>query len=206
MSSIFRIKVNKQEELDSIYAQALEKLNNFFDIKWEQNKPKVYIVSDRETAESLRDKQTPNWVVGWNGNGVVFVLDKDVALKTESTIQDDEDYKMLIVHELAHLYFKIVTGGKTQPNWLWEGTSIVAAGQAEKWKKPTEFRNFLDSNDVYSEAGYALLLLIQKFGKEKFIQILKNYKTYSGDFSILFKNTYNMELSYTSFEALLKKQ
>ncbi len=206
MSSIFRIKVNKEEELDSIYAKALEKLNNFFDINWEQNKPKVYIVSDRETAESLRDKKTPSWVVGWSGNGVVFVLDKDVALKTESTIHDDEDYKMLIIHELAHLYFKIVTGGKTHPNWLWEGTSILATGQAEKWKKPLEFKNFLDNKDVYSEAGYALLLLVQKFGKEKFIQMLKSYKTYDEDFSILFKNTYNMELSYITFEDLLKNK
>ncbi|OGC59451.1 hypothetical protein A2380_00650 [candidate division WWE3 bacterium RIFOXYB1_FULL_43_24] len=206
MSKIFRIKINEQKELESVYAQSLDKLNNFFDIRWEQNKPKVYIVSDRETAESLRGKQTPDWIVGWNGDGGAFVLDKDIFLNTKNTNRDNDDYKMLIMHELAHLYFKIVTGGKTQPNWLWEGTSILASGQAEKWNKPAEFRSFLDNKDVYSEAGHALLLLTRQFGKEKFIQMLKNYKTYDGDFSGLFKNTYDMELTYATFEGLIKHQ
>ncbi len=206
MSSIFDISKNENPELETIYTKAMEELNEFFQMNWELNRPKIYVVKDRETAESIRNMETPDWVVGWNNNGIVFVLSKEVFSSASKTGSSDDDYRMLITHELAHLFFRIITGGKTQPNWLWEGVSILAAGQAQRWDKPVRLNGFLDNRNVYSEAGYALLLLSKKFGREKLVQMLKNYKTFAGDFSILFHNTFNLELNYITFNKLFEEQ
>ncbi|KKS76849.1 MAG: hypothetical protein UV49_C0004G0024, partial [candidate division WWE3 bacterium GW2011_GWA2_42_9] len=66
-------------------------------------------------------------------------------------------------------------------------------------------RTFLDNSDVYTEAGYAMSLLSTKFGKEKLLQLLKGYKTFSGDFSNLFRDVYQLELNYDTFNSLIQK-
>lgn len=205
MSNIFQISTNPNEELENIYAQAMVDLNDFFQIKWVRNRPKVCVVPNRETIDALRDQETPKWLVGWDSDNFVFVLSKSSFETDSSHPYTDEDYKMLIKHELAHAYFRIATGGRTQPKWLWEGVSILASGQVEKWKKPEAFKTFLDNNDVYTEAGYALSLLTNKFGKEKLIQLLKGYKSFSGDFSNIFRDVYQLELNYDTFNSLIQK-
>ncbi len=205
MSNIFSITTTNDTELENTCINAIDELNAFFQMNWAVNLPKVCVVDNRKTINALRGEDTPRWLVGWSTDRFVYVLNKD-AFPTDSDHDYSEiDYKMLIKHELAHAFFKVVTGGKTQPNWLWEGISILASGQAEVWKKPVEFKSFLDNKDVYAESGYALLLLSNKFGKDKLIKLLKDYKSYSSDFSKLFQETYNMELNYSTFNNLIEK-
>lgn len=205
MRNVFDITLSKNHELDNIYEISMEELNKFFQMNWAVNKPKVCVVDNRATIDALKDQQTPRWLVGWSMDRNVYVLHKDSFATDSDHKYSEDDYKMLIKHELAHAFFKIVTGGKTQPGWLWEGVSILASGQAEVWKKPTEFKSFLDNKDTYAEAGYALLLLYNKYGKDKLVNLLKDYKSYSGDFSKLFQETYDMELKYDTFNSLFEK-
>ncbi len=205
MRNVFDITLSKNHELDNIYEISMEELNKFFRMNWAVNKPRICVVDNRATIDALKDQETPRWLVGWSMDRTVYVLHKDSFATDSDHKYSEDDYKMLIKHELAHAFFKIVTGGKTQPVWLWEGVSILASGQAEAWNKPTEFRSFLDNKDTYAEAGFALLLLSNKYGKDKLVKFLKDYKSYSGDFSKLFQETYNMELNYDTFNSMFEK-
>jgi len=202
MSNIFNITLSKNQKLESIYEESIEALNHFFSINWTVNRPKIYVVDNRATIDALKDQKTPRWLVGWGVDRVIYVLNEDSFSTDSDRKYSEDDYKMLIKHELAHAFFKVVTGGKTQPNWLWEGISILASGQAEVWKKPVEFKSFLDNEDVYLESGYALLLLSNKFSKDKLVQTLKKYKTFQGDFSKLFQEEFDAELNYNFFNRL----
>lgn len=204
MSNIFNITVSKNQKLENIYEESIEALNHFFSINWAVNKPKICVVDNRATINALKDQETPKWLVGWSMDRTVYVLNEDSFSTDSDHKYSDDDYKMLIKHELAHSFFKIVTGGKTQPNWLWEGISILASGQAEVWKKPVEFKSFLDNKDVYAESGYALLLLSEKYGKDKLVLALKKYKTFQGEFSKLFQEEFEAELNYDFFNKLIK--
>ncbi len=166
----------------------------------------VFVVNDRDTINILHGEETGEWIVGWiAGGNIVFVLNKDKFGEHSVHKYDADDYYKLIKHELAHLFFKVITGGKTGPKWLWEGVSIMVSGQAEKWVKPAEFKGFLDGKDVYIELGYALQLLTEKYDKDKLLQFLKAYKGFDGDISVLFKETYGFDLNYSSFNSLLKQ-
>ena len=67
-----------------------------------------------------------------------------------------------------------------------------------------EFKSFLDNKDVYAESGYALLLLSEKYGKDKLVLALKKYKTFQGEFSKLFQEEFEAELNYDFFNKLIK--
>ena len=183
-------------------------LKNFFGLNWTRNTPKIYLVDSRKTIDGLEDKQTPDWLVGWATERTAYVLEKNAFAADSSHNYSEKDYKMLITHELAHLFYKVVTGGKTKPNWLWEGVSVYISGQSNEWGKPKSLHVFLDNPEdkaLYTEAGYAIALLIKHYGQDKFIQMLKKYKTYTGEFSALFEETYEMPLSYESFNQLTDK-
>lgn len=206
MTNIFKVTQIENQQLEEYYDRAMKELIEFFGIKWVRNRPGVFMVDDRDTINSIWGTETDDWVVGWiNGGEMVFVLNKDKFEGNTTHKYNDEDYYKLIKHELAHLFFKIATGNKTGPKWLWEGVSILVSGQAEQWGKPKEFKGFLEGKDVYKESGYALLLLVNKHGKDKLLEFLKTYKDFSGDLSILFKKTYSLELSYDTFNDLLKQ-
>lgn len=207
MNNIFNIKTSENEELEKIYEEAMNELNGFFNMNWVINKPKIIIVDDRKTINALRNEETPRWVVGWSTGETVYILNKN-SFSTESSHDDysEDDYEMLIKHELAHSFFKIMTGNKTQPKWLWEGVSILASGQAEAWEKPLELKSFLDEENIYKEAGYALLLISNKYGKNKIIQLLKRFKTYQGEFPELFQEEFGAPLNYDFFNNLIQNQ
>lgn len=204
MSNFYKVTQLKDEKLEEYYERAMKELIEFFEIKWVRNRPGVFIVDDRDTINSIQGSETGEWVIGWiNGGEMAFLLNKDKFEGNTSHKYNDADYYKLIKHELAHLFFKITTGKKTGPKWLWEGVSILASGQAEQWGKPKEFKGFLDGSDIYTESGYALLLLVNKYGKDKLLKLLKAYKDFSGDLSVLFKEIYGLELSYATFNDLL---
>jgi len=208
MSNIFKISQTENSKLEEVYKNSMVLLKSFFGLNWTRNTPKIYLVDSRKTIDGLEDKQTPEWLVGWATERTVYVLEKD-AFDTDSNHNySEKDYEMLITHELAHLFFKVITGNKTGIKWLWEGVSVYISGQAETWERPKTLHLFLDDPEnkvLYSESGYAVLLLIKHHGKDKFIQLLKKYKNYTGEFSNLFEETYGIPLSYESFNQLILK-
>ena len=124
-----------------------------------------------------------------------------------------EEYKALLAHELCHLFFRVSTGGNRMPIWLNEGLSDYTSGNMQFKKKPEEFASFLESFNsggagVYAEAPFAVEALINAYGKEKILTLLKKIKETGQSmtkerFEELFKKVYGFGLSYIEFNRLI---
>lgn len=206
---IFRIKAEKDRFIDSLFPKIMAELNLFYGIKLERNVPRVFIVDDRKTIDALKGVKSERWVVGWAEHRNIYLLNKG-KFETESSHQySDSDYSKLLKHEIAHMFYRTITG-TDKPRWLTEGLSLYLADQLEQRKKPAEFKNFLNYYDkseagVYAESGFVVKLLIDKFGKDLMIKYLKQLKISSeeGSVSKFFKEVFGVELSYSALNKLI---
>jgi len=206
---VFEINKINNPKLDEVYEKSMEELDSFFELGWKYNRPNLIIVPDRKTINSLKGKETKEWVVGWTSGNAVYIL-SDKNYETESNHKySDEEYFALLKHELAHCFANIFSGFCQKPIWLLEGISIFLSGQLKLKTKPKRFSKFLDffengGEGVYSESGFAVKFLVEKYGKEKLLQLLKKAKKFDSkeDFADLFKSIYNFELNYNNLEVL----
>ncbi len=192
-----------------MFANSVSKLNRFFGLRWKHDLPRVFIMKDRRTIDALSEKKTERWIVGFNDQRYIFALD-NASMEKESSHRKrtPKEYASLINHELSHAFFSQLSGGITKPRWLNEGVSIYASGQIKF--KPKEFKEFLEFFDqsgkgVYGEAGYAVKILIEKFGKPKLLKLVKGLgraKTRTL-FNAEFKKIYGFAPSYKTFNHLL---
>jgi len=190
-------------------------LKVFFDIYPKEKAPKLIMVPDRRTIDAFFGRSTESWIVGWADGVNVYVLCPENYEKESSQKYSIEDYRALIKHELCHLFvLKTCEASRnTAPLWIWEGTAIYVSGQ-NKLKKPLhEFHKFLklkdystDPKGLYYESGFAVGLLIEKYGKEKFLTMLKHLKNIESEeeFNRYFKKLYGFELSIENFNKRLK--
>lgn len=202
-------KINKiiHPKLDEIYAKSMEELDSFFKINWKYNRPNLILVPDRKTINSLKGQKTESWVVGWVGNGIVYLLDDQNFEKESNHKYSDEEYFALLKHELAHCFSNIVSNFSRKPVWLLEGISIYLSGQNKLKTKPKKFEKFIDffdkgGKEIYSESGFAVLFLVKKYGKRKLLSLLRGSKESESkeNFAKLFKSIYGFELSYENFK------
>jgi hypothetical protein len=170
--------------------------------------PKVFLVENRKTIDELRGIKTQAWSVGWINKKDVFILDKKNYERDSNHKYTDKDYEMIVKHELAHCFFCVLSGGKTEPDWLWEGVAIYASGQINKKKLSQKLNSFIDiysgkkkNLQVYKEAGFAVGILIKKFGKRKLLTLIRKLNDINSkkDFKELFKKIYSQNLEYSLF-------
>ncbi len=178
-------------------------LNIFYEINWIHHLPKIVIVDNRETINLLKGEETEKWIVGWSEGKTVYILNKDNFGKESDHVYHPDEYSALIKHELSHSFYNILAGGNHTPVWLNEGVAIYTSGQIKFKKKPIVFSKFLEfyevgGKEVYSEAGFFVDGLVEKFGKQKllnFIKNLKNIKT-KEKFEESFTKEYGFNLTY----------
>ncbi|PIN92709.1 hypothetical protein COU61_01290 [Candidatus Pacearchaeota archaeon CG10_big_fil_rev_8_21_14_0_10_35_13] len=207
---VFDINLRDDDFVKGIYDDSMSELDKFFGLGWNRNKPKVFLVPDRKTIDSLESKKTEDWVVGWGYQTDVYVLDYKNYEKESSHKYSIEEYAALIMHELAHSFIHVITGFSSNvPTWLNEGLAIYLSGQNKFKKKPENLKNFLEYYNqggmhVYGGSGFAVEFLVKTYGKEKILKVLKSLKGVDTKekFSELFKKTYGFELKYESFKVL----
>jgi hypothetical protein len=209
---IFQIKQKKNKFLEEVYNKSMQELNDFYGINWIENRPKIVIVNDRKTIDSLHSRKTEDWLVGWADFGSTIYLLNSLNYKTESNHTfKKESYSMLIKHELSHLFFGILIKQNYAPVWLNEGVAIYLSGQNKFKKEIQEFKTFLNyydkgSCEVYNESGFFVQMLVEKYGKEKFLKFLislqkiKNRK----EFDSLFFKTYKFSLNYKEINKIIE--
>lgn len=158
-------------------------MNDFFEIDWIENRPRLLLVPDRATIDAMWQKKTEDWLVGWavRTESVYMLSDKNYEQESRHTYSD-ERYFATLKHELAHCFFNVVTDNSYKPVWLKEGVSIFLAKQHLMRKRPEKFSIFLDyfsqgGEGVYSESGFAVEFLINIYGKEKLLLLLKQIKS-----------------------------
>lgn len=205
---IFKLLQTQDEMLQVQYDKSMKELSSFFNLNWIHNQPKLFIVPDRKTIDSLRGQKTKDWVVGWSTSGSVYLLSKDNYETQSCHSYSDKKYFALLKHELAHSFFNVIAQ-TSYPLWLNDGVSIFISGQLEFKKRPPKLNRFLNSTTnyqegMYEESGFAVEFLVEKFGKEKLLDLIKNLKDIKSDqeMNVLFKSIYCFDLSYENFEVL----
>jgi len=179
-------------------------LNDFFEIKWKLFRPRILVAPDRKVLEEIREEETPEWVVGSTiGDRIVVLLSYEVAKKGDRNyIRTREDFYKLIKHELCHC-FTFRAAGPQKPKWVAEGISLYVADQLNRYPKPSKFAGFLDDDKIYQESGYVIGLLIENYGKGKFLNFLHALKTKKAPTA--FKEVYGLPLTYKTFNELISK-
>ncbi len=209
----YDIKVSENLSLADFYSQAMQELDAFYELNWTENKPKIFILSTKEDIQKCREQMgLSNFkgASGWVGNGSVYIVSKEIYNELMTPLDLDEQYLMLIKHELSHLFFQHVSNFNSRPDWIWEGCAIYLSGQNKYKKTPemfTDFLKFFDKNvegNVYQESGFVIQLLVEKFGKEKLLDLIKRLKECKSteDLNRLFLEIYNLELSYETINEL----
>ena len=185
--------------------QSHQKLCQFFNLDWKENKPGLILIEDRHSIDILQGAKTEGWIIGFYIGNDIFVLDYEKFGKESSHRHyTPEKYRCLIKHELAHLFIRSIAN-TNKPVWLNEGVCVYVSGQLKHRKEiPEKLSTFLDYYDhsgssVYGEAGFFVEVLVNKFGKEKLIELLKLMKEKKPDkkeFNKLFKQVYGFKLEY----------
>ena len=201
---IFDLSPSEDKESPKMYAQAMDELNDFFEIEWKLFRPRILIAPNRKILEEIREEETPDWVVGSTiGDRVVVLLSYEISKKGERTyIRSREDFYKLIKHELCHCFTSRVAGS-IKPRWVAEGVSLYVADQIGRYPEPKKFLGFLDNNNIFQESGYVVDLLIKVHGKKKFLDFLHSLKNEKPPTA--FKEVYELSLEYKTFDNLLSK-
>ena len=209
---IFTIQSRNEKFLEKIYDKSMKELDDFFCLNWRRNKPKIFLVKDRESINKLMGRNTQDWIVGWVNNANVFVLDKDTYEKESCHKYSEKEYFSLIKHELAHIFTQVYSGifnKPLRPDWLWEGVAIYLSDQNKMKKKPAQLQEFLQhyskdnkNSSVYKESGFAIEFLVKNFGKQKLLKLIKSLKEADSrsKFAKKFKEIYGFGLNYKSFQ------
>jgi len=204
---IFNIKSKDEPALEKKYEEAMNSLEEFFGLNWKNNRPKLFIVDDMKTREAINPGKH-SWSIGWvDGPGKLFLLKRSlIGKETNHQKYSPSQYGLLMKHELCHCFFLVLSKGKYEPDWLWEGTSMYLSGELKKKNKPKQFTNFLryykkEGQEVYNESGHAIQFLVEKHGKEKLINLIRSLSTISSemDFSKKFEEIYGFKLAYENF-------
>lgn len=207
------VKPSENTKINDFYEKAIKDLNEFYQIKWEDNKPRIFLLKSRKEFDDLYERKTEEWVVGttMGTQRDVYVLSPEVYEKESSHKYSDREYETLLRHEISHLYSRIFFS-KYRPRWFLEGIAIYSSGQLELKRKITEFTAFLDFFDnggsgIYDESGWAVLILDKEFGREKLLQFLKSLDRFKNreEFENIFKEIYGIELKYEWFNERIEK-
>ena len=187
--------------LKEFYDKSVSEFENFFNLKEDYDKPRIFLIEDRNTADKLRFRKTGK-IVGWTERNDVFIFDKN---SNEVKDISNEDYSKLVKHELCHCYFQIYSNYCKKPYWLWEGLAIYLSGQNKnKVKEFKDFLNYYDLSDigVYKESGHAVEFLVKYYGKQKMLSLIKSLKYISSNEQLFktFKEIYGFELKYENFK------
>jgi hypothetical protein len=200
---IFKIIPQNDIFLEKIYEESMKDLNEFYEIRWEYNLPKIVIIDDRKTIDLLKGKETETWVTGWSEGGKVYLLNRENLEKESSHKYSPDQYSATVKHELSHSFYRIISNNNVNPRWLWEGVAIHTSGQNKYHKKPSEFSKFLEFYDhggkgVYDEPGFFVEGLVKKFSKQKLLNFIKEQSKHKTkeEFERFFVEAYGFNLNY----------
>lgn len=198
------------DDYTSIINESLSELTDFFQFSLE-TKPCLVIVDSHKHFEEIYGYKAPMWLTGLSLGNVIFILDP-LKWSTESNKEFlPEKLKQQIKHELAHQYYRYLAH-KNNPKWLSEGMSLFLADQLKYHPKNSDFDNFLKFTDktemdglsVYQESGSVVKKIVEKYGKEKLLELIRSCRGISSDddFQNSFKSIFGSKISYDLVNSL----
>jgi hypothetical protein len=192
------------------YNRAMKELMCFYDINWVKNPPVIYLVDSRYDFNLIARDNSESWEVGTvlSYNEILF-FSPEAYEKQSCHKYSDEEYYFLIKHELSHLFYNIFSEGKG-PLWLDEGFAIYTSGELTIKDKPKQLKSFLkyysnEEEEIYTEAGFVVRGLIEKYGKEKVLDFVKLLPSVNSPraFKKEFEKFFKINMDYRSIESIL---
>lgn len=207
--NLFQIDITEisDPKIEGFFEDAMNRAGKFFGINWNQNPPKVALVKNRKTIDLLQRRQTEDWVVGFaNQMGIVLLHPDSYGVECKQIYSDDY-FSKLIAHEVTHLFYEVLSKGRRYPTWLTEGVSGYVSGQYVDRPVVKEFTKFLEPDareSYYSEAPYAVKALVDRFGQQKLLDLIRTVATAPSNDAFVgaFKDIYNLPLEYETFNKL----
>lgn len=189
--------VKDDERLNSFLKKSQKELSDFFGI--EIYFPSVFFINSRKQYDDVWKTKSKNWMVGGADSRNIFILDSEVYTR-ESSHKDPKDFWLVLKHEYCHIAIRqFYKQDHNRPKWLNEGLCCYLANQVKRTptkKEALKVFNYYSKADwrIYAIGYFWTKLLIDKFGKRKLLQLLKNinYNTTEKEFSRLFYGVYKI--------------
>lgn len=189
-------------DIDKITAE----LETFFNIK--APKINIVIINSREEFDKIRGVKTQSWQAGMAKEGVIYAIHPEKLEKI--TTHKKESHPIRIKHEIVHLFYKKCTDGEGRPRWLNEGLAYYLANQ-KQWELSEENKlsvtsYFSDTDkNIYGIGEYMVRTLIDKYGKEKLVKLIKSIKPplTENKFNDLFKKVYGFNFTKDNLKKLI---
>ncbi len=128
----------------------------------------------------VQGRKTERWLVAVAKQGKIFIFDPKVFAKVSN--HKAEEFWMILRHELCHLYYEGLTGGR-YPVWLNEGLACHFSGKklilknGDQKKLPRVFDYFDRADkDVYLIGQFWVEYFLKKFGRNKLMKLIKGIK------------------------------
>lgn len=210
---IYTLNSKKDKLVEGMYKKAMKELREFYELNWKVNLPQVILLKSRMEVDKFWGGKTEDWVIAFAEKQTIFMLDRKKYKKESSHQYSKESYYKTLKHELGHLFFGALSNNRGNPAWLNEGVQYFVANQISDKQSIKKFSKFVKNygwknwkKDSYSESGFAVKVLVEKFGKQKLLKLIKSLKNIGSEkeFKILFKKIYGFDLNYKDMNKLLK--
>jgi len=195
------------KKLERFIESVRRDLSKFFMIKLKW--PCIFFVDSRKLYDELKQSKSKEWMVGnANGNNI-FIFDiKNMEKYSPS-------HKGAFWKVLKHEYVHIATskfGCGIYPRWLHEGLACYLAGQTPfkpDLKTALEVLNYKKFNENVYKVGYFWVkLLLEKYGKKKFLKFLKGLRKIDNfkNFKSLFYKIYKIKFERDTLKKIYQQQ
>jgi len=204
MNSYSFQKTTNKQKYEEYLENAIVDFQKYFNIKL-KSEPCLIFLKSRQEFNDVMGCQTFSWVTGYNNSNLIFLMDESIYEAESSKEYNSQTYILSVKHELLHQIFRQITG-INRPVWLSEGFSLYFSGQIKFSSRPEKFTDFLlfeektnlEDKSVYRESGFVVELLMNKFGKEKLLELMPLIKSCHNnqEFKKIFKKVYGFDLNY----------
>ncbi|MFH1236010.1 MAG: hypothetical protein V1685_03675 [Parcubacteria group bacterium] len=210
MKTILCIEVGRVRRIPKVAAtlkRNKRRYDRFFHLKLAE--PQVILPVSRKQINQILQRKTEPWCVGWIGDGSIYLLSPEKYL-TESSHTRKSRYWKVLAHEHAHLYIRALGKGNI-PRWMNEGLASWLAGQRHRTPTWEEAMTVIGpwpefSHSVYLVGYYWVDRLIQKYGQQKLISIIREMGKHksSSAFPRVFKSVYGTPWTKRSVQKLYR--
>jgi hypothetical protein len=198
MFHYFSVKpIRSNPKLDKFLIATKKEFSDFFGVNVEQ--PNIFFLNSRKDINKIWNRKTESWQSGWAKNGNIFILNPKIY--TKESDHTAKHFWQTIKHEYCHLYYKKLTG-TSYPKWLNEGLACYLAGQVKKSPTLIDIMKVFDyfkrkDWQTYSIGYFWVKLLVEKFGKKKFLGLLKQLEPElsKNEFKSIFYKVYKIKFS-----------
>jgi hypothetical protein len=189
--AIKSIKANKK--LAEFIKKTKKELDIFFGFK--AGEPLIFFLDNREDLDLIWGKKTERWFVGAFKNNSIYILNPKVYAQESS--HRKEEFWGTFKHEYCHAYYTQITKSH-YPVWLNEGLASFISGKKlvlrdnyqDKLVNIFGYFNQADK-DVYMVGQFWVEYLLKKYGKKKFLKLIKSFNPGS-DYRRFTKNFYHV--------------